>query len=60
MTYEYRCKAPGCHHQWEAEQRITDAPLQNCPSCGLATAQRLISKGTFVLSGPGWFKTGGY
>lgn len=60
MTYEYRCTDPNCRHQWEAEQRITDAPLQSCPACGRDTAQRLISQGTFVLNGPGWFKTGGY
>ncbi len=58
MTYEYECTA--CGHQWEAEQRITEAPLRECPRCRAEAARRLISQGNFVLHGPGWFKSGGY
>jgi len=56
MTYEYRCKI--CNHEWEAEQKITEAPLKTCPECNKESAQRLISKGCggFILEsgGCGW------
>lgn len=55
MTYEYQCTS--CGHQWEAEQRISDPPLTECPKCKASAAKRLISGGTgFVLQGTGWAK----
>ncbi len=56
MTYEYICKS--CEHTWEEEQSIKEEPITKCPECGEETAQRLISKSTFVLKGNGWFRTG--
>ena len=29
--YEYYCRS--CDHEWEREQRISDAPVKTCPSC---------------------------
>jgi len=58
VTYEYECD--GCKSRHEAEQRITEAPLTKCPSCGEDKLKRLISSGAFVLNGTGWYKTGGY
>ena len=59
MTYEYRCAA--CGHQWEAEQKITDPALTQCPKCQAEAAKRQISAAAPVLfQGKGWFKTGGY
>lgn len=56
-TYEYAC--PVCKHQFEAEQRITDEPLKECPKCRVAALKRLISGGTgFVLRGGGWYIDG--
>jgi putative FmdB family regulatory protein len=53
-TYEYACGA--CGHQWEAVQRITEAPLEQCPACAQNAAHRLISRGTnFILKGGGWY-----
>ncbi len=61
MTYEYGCENEACCHTWEAEQKITEAALTECPKCHKQTAKRLISGGTgFSLRGEGWFKTGGY
>ena len=64
MVYEYTCVA--CQHEWEAEQRITEDPLRQCPACGKDTAKRLVTGGAgFVLKGGGWYsdlyglKTGG-
>lgn len=61
MTYEYACENESCHHIWEAEQKISEPPLEECPKCHQQTAKRLVSGGTgFTLVGSGWFKTGGY
>lgn len=57
MTYEYVCTA--CHHAWEAEQSISEAPLKDCPSCHAATAKRQVSGGAgFILRGGGWYADG--
>jgi len=57
MTYEYVCVA--CHHEWEAEQRISAKPLETCPSCGQRTARRQVSGGAgFILKGGGWYADG--
>ena len=55
-TYEYGCEA--CGKKWEAEQRITEAPIKKCPKCGKLKAKRLISGGTFMLKGGGWYADG--
>lgn len=55
-TYEYGCEA--CGKKWEAEQRITEAPLKKCPKCGKLKAKRLISGGSFMLKGGGWYADG--
>ena len=52
-TYEYVCKT--CGNSWEANQRISEAPLTECPKCHEQTAQRLISGGNFILKGGGWY-----
>ena len=54
-TYEYECAA--CKHRWEADQRITDKPLEVCPKCGAKDVRRLIGRSTFVLKGTGWYDT---
>jgi putative FmdB family regulatory protein len=52
-VYEYLCK--GCDHEFEREQRISDAPIKKCPNCGAAKARRQISRTSFVLKGGGWY-----
>jgi putative FmdB family regulatory protein len=52
-VYEYQCK--GCGHEFEREQRISDAPIKKCPSCGAQKARRQISRTSFVLKGGGWY-----
>ncbi|MBN2197433.1 MAG: zinc ribbon domain-containing protein [Polyangiaceae bacterium] len=57
MTYEYLCTA--CAHAWEAEQRISEPPLDVCPACGERTARRQVSGGAgFLLKGGGWYADG--
>ena len=55
-TYEYACEA--CGNNWEAEQRITESALKDCPKCGEPKARRLISGSRFVLKGGGWYADG--
>jgi putative FmdB family regulatory protein len=52
-TYEYQCSA--CQHEFERDQRISEAPVKKCPKCGKQKAKRLISRTSFVLKGGGWY-----
>jgi len=51
-SYDYRCNV--CGHRFEKTQRITEAAAADCPSCGDAGCERLITGGTFHLKGGGW------
>lgn len=53
--YEYRCDA--CGHELEALQKVSDAPLAECPACAAESLRRLISKPSFRLKGSGWYET---
>jgi putative FmdB family regulatory protein len=53
--YEYRCNE--CGRQTEALQRLSEAPLVNCPSCGKPALQKLVSAAGFQLKGSGWYVT---
>jgi putative FmdB family regulatory protein len=51
--YEYRCEKCG---DFEKTQRITDPPLDRCPTCR-RKVRRLISSTSFQLKGSGWYVT---
>ena len=53
--YEYQCSS--CGHQLESLQRLSDAPLTDCPECNKSTLQKQISAAGFRLSGGGWYET---
>jgi len=53
--YEYQCEA--CSHNLEALQKLSDAPLVDCPACGKASLKKQISAAGFRLSGGGWYET---
>jgi putative FmdB family regulatory protein len=53
--YEYECRA--CGHALEKIQRMSDEPLTDCPDCGEAQLQRLVSAAGFRLKGGGWYET---
>jgi putative FmdB family regulatory protein len=54
-TYEYRCAE--CGDEFEKFGRMSDPPVQPCPTCG-AEAQRKISGGAGLLfKGSGFYIT---
>jgi putative FmdB family regulatory protein len=53
-VYEYKCTQ--CKEEFEVNQRIADAPLTTCTSCG-GELKKLITKTSFVLKGSGWYVT---
>ena len=53
--YEYECQA--CKFYAEVMQKISDAPLTKCPSCGKRRLKKLVSAPVFRLKGGGWYET---
>ena len=53
--YEYRCGS--CGHEFEAMQKMNDAPLTDCPGCEKPELTKLISAAGFRLKGGGWYET---
>jgi putative FmdB family regulatory protein len=53
--YEYECQA--CKFYTEVMQKISDAPLTKCPSCGKRRLKKLVSAPVFRLKGGGWYET---
>ena len=53
-TYDYRCSEG---HRFERFQRMSAAPVAECPSCG-ARAERILSAGAgFLFKGKGFYIT---
>jgi putative FmdB family regulatory protein len=53
--YAYKCS--DCGHEKEVLQKITDAPLVVCPSCGHASMAKMVTAAGFQLKGSGWYAT---
>lgn len=53
--YEYECKA--CGVQKDILQKMSDAPLEDCPECGQPEFTKKISAAGFRLKGSGWYET---
>lgn len=53
--YEYACKS--CGHQQDILQKLSDAPLTECPQCHASTFVKKISAAGFRLKGSGWYET---
>jgi len=53
--YEYECSQ--CAHRIEVLQKISDAPLQDCPECNQPSLRKLVSAASFRLKGTGWYET---
>lgn len=54
-VYEYEC--PACEMVHEVQQRMADAPLQNCPECN-GPVKKIMSRSSFQLKGGGWYADG--
>lgn len=53
--YEYRCST--CGYEKEYLQKVSDPRLTDCPECGKATFEKLVSAVGFHLKGNGWYVT---
>ncbi len=53
--YEYVCNE--CGHDFETLQKMSDAPLSDCPACKKSALKKKISAPGFRLSGSGWYET---
>ena len=53
--YEYRCGA--CGFQKEFLQKLSDAPLKDCPECGKPSLSKMVTAAGFQLKGSGWYAT---
>lgn len=55
-TYDYHCTH--CQYAGEVVQKITDAPLKNCPKCSQETLVRGVGGGAGLSFGPGFYSSG--
>ena len=53
--YEYRCAS--CGHTKDHLQKMSDAPLTECPACGQASYAKALTAPGFQLKGSGWYQT---
>ena len=53
--YAYKCES--CGHAKDVLQKISDAPLTDCPACGKATFAKQLTAAGFQLKGSGWYAT---
>ena len=53
--YAYQCSA--CGHAADEMQKMSDAPLTVCPSCGASTYTKQLTAAGFALKGSGWYAT---
>jgi putative FmdB family regulatory protein len=53
--YAYRCAA--CGHAKDVLQKLSDAPLSVCPSCGAPRFEKQVTAAGFQLKGSGWYVT---
>ncbi len=53
--YAYKCSE--CGHDVEAIQKLSDARLIDCPSCGNPALVKQLTAAGFQLKGGGWYVT---
>ncbi|MES2534576.1 MAG: FmdB family zinc ribbon protein [Pseudomonadota bacterium] len=53
--YAYRCEA--CGFAKDVLQKLSDAPLTECLSCGKPTFKKQLTAAGFQLKGTGWYVT---
>ncbi|BDC30124.1 putative regulatory protein, FmdB family [Bordetella parapertussis] len=50
-------KCSACGHAEDVLQKISDAPLADCPACGQSTYSKQVTAAGFQLKGSGWYVT---
>ena len=53
--YAYKCES--CGHQKDVLQKMSDAPLNDCPQCGAPAFRKQLTAAGFQLKGSGWYVT---
>lgn len=53
--YAYKCAS--CGFAKDVLQKISDAPLKDCPQCGAPSFTKQITAAGFQLKGSGWYAT---
>ncbi|MGO4393856.1 FmdB family zinc ribbon protein [Variovorax sp. M-6] len=53
--YAYKCSA--CGFAKDVLQKMSDAPLSECPSCGASAFSKQLTAAGFQLKGSGWYVT---
>jgi len=53
--YAYKCAS--CGHAKDVLQKISDAPLSDCPACGKPKFSKQLTAAGFQLKGSGWYAT---
>ncbi len=53
--YAYKCES--CGLSKDVLQKMSDAPLSDCPACGKATFKKQLTAAGFQLKGTGWYAT---
>ena len=53
--YAYRCA--NCGHEKDVLQKLSDAPLTQCPACGKDAFSKQVTAAGFQLKGSGWYVT---
>ena len=53
--YAYKCDS--CGFAKDVLQKISDAPLVQCPSCQAQTFKKQVTAAGFQLKGSGWYAT---
>ncbi len=53
--YAYKCES--CGFAKDVLQKISDAPLQDCPQCNAPAFKKQLTAAGFQLKGSGWYVT---
>jgi putative FmdB family regulatory protein len=53
--YAYKCSS--CGHAKDVLQKLSDAPLSECPACGATSFSKQVTAAGFQLKGNGWYVT---
>lgn len=53
--YAYKCES--CGYAKDVLQKMSDAPLTDCPECGATAFKKQLTAAGFQLKGSGWYAT---